>query len=123
MFLEAASALLQQAEVDLAGLVVDGDLAVEHRSAPSQRRGEHVGQLSELGGEVETVAARQHRRSVGRDPHRGTVAIQFVLVRPLGPFSQTTTVGPGEHWVDPGGNGVVCHGDLRSWCVACSPGI
>jgi hypothetical protein len=116
VLLEAAAALLQQAEVDLAGLVVDHDLAVEHRGAPAQRRGEDAGQLGELGAQVDAVAAGQHGRPGRGDPHRHPVAVQFVLIGPLRARAQPAAVRLGQHRLDPRGNGVVCHahGDLRS---------
>lgn len=114
----ATAAFLHQLEVDPAVLVVDDDFAVEQRGLAVEV--EDAGDAAELGGEVDVVAAGEHRGAVGGDAHGGAVAVQLVLVGPLGAAAQAPAVGLGQHRLDPGGDagGVTrCHAGLRSRSV------
>ena len=97
----AAAAFLHELEVDAAVFAVDDDLAVEVGGPAVERGGEDPGELGELGGEVDVVAAGEDRGAVRGDPHRRAVAVQLVLVRPFGAAAQPAAVGLGEHRLDP----------------------
>ncbi len=73
------------------------------RAPPVGRRGrgEDAGEVGELVGEVDAVAAGEHGGAVLGDLHAGAVAVQLVLIRPLRALTEPAAVGLGQHRLDP----------------------